>query len=236
VLVRAIGPTLAGFGVPDFIPDPTLTIYEGPTPLGSNVGWNTAPNADDIRATSATLGAFTLPEGSADSVMLVTLEPGGYTAHVSDANDASGVALFELYDAEGGTAVRLVNTSMRAQVGGGAGVIIPGLVVSEGSFKTVLIRAVGPGLEDQGVDDFLPDPVLTLYAGPEAFLANTGWSTAANAAEIATVSASVGAFPLLSGSADSVILTTLSPGSYTLHVSSASDTTGVALVEVYEVP
>jgi hypothetical protein len=114
-------------------------------------------------------------------------------------------------------------------------VIIPGLVVSEGAAKTVLIRAVGPGLAQLNVPNFLAQPVLTLYSGSEAFLTNTGWGNASNAAAIATTAAAEGAFPLAAGSADSAILTTLSPGAYTLHVSSANGATGVALVEVYEV-
>jgi hypothetical protein len=114
-------------------------------------------------------------------------------------------------------------------------VIIPGLVVSDGAFKTVLIRAIGPGLAGHNVTGFLPQPVLTLYAGSEAFLTNIGWSTAPNPGAITAAAAAVSAFPLAAGSADSAILTTLSPGAYTLHVSSATSATGVALVEVYEV-
>lgn len=235
VLIRAIGPGLTSFGVPDTLPEPTLRLFAGPSPLGANQGWNNAANADEIRTVSATLGAFALAEGSADSAMLVTLNPGLYTAHVADAAGRTGIALFEVYDAESGANVRLTNTSVRAQVGGGAGVIIPGLVVSPGEFKTVLIRAVGPGLAGLGVANHLREPVLTLFAGPEAFERNAGWSEAENAAEIASAAAAVGAFPLQPDSADSAILTTLSPGAYTLHVSSADGTTGVALVEVYAV-
>jgi hypothetical protein len=114
-------------------------------------------------------------------------------------------------------------------------VLIPGLVVSEGAAKTVLIRAVGPGLAAFGVGGTLAQPVLTLFAGSEAFVSNSGWGNAANAAEIRDTAAAVGAFALASGSRDSAMLVSLSPGAYTVQVSGANGTSGVALVEVYEV-
>ena len=237
VLLRAVGPSLERFGVSDFIAEPTLTLFSGQSPIDANTRWGTAPNADAIAATGAELGAFTLDRASADSALLVTLAPGEYTAHIrAAAGTPGGTALFEVYDADDAApgTVRLINTAVRAQVGGSAGVAIPGLVVSEGAMKRVLIRAVGPGLRRFDVDGILERPVLTLYAGDEAFLSNEGWGHASNAAEIRTTSAQVGAFRLEDDSADAVILATLSPGSYTMHVTSADGSTGVVLVEVYE--
>mgnify|MGYP005867591635 CR=1 FL=1 len=114
--------------------------------------------------------------------------------------------------------------------------MIPGVTVSPGSFKTVLICAVGPGLESFGVADFQARPVLTLYAGSEAFLSNAGWADGADPEAIARAARVVGAFALQPESADAAILAELGPGSYTLHVSSGNETEGVALVEVYELP
>jgi hypothetical protein len=121
-------------------------------------------------------------------------------------------------------------------VGAGANVLIPGVVVSEGAAKTVLIRAVGPGLRSFGVDEVLAEPAVALFAGTESFVRNTGWGNAANAAEIQAAARQVGAFLLEEGSQDSAMLVSLSPGAYTVQVSGASGTSGVALVEVYEVP
>jgi hypothetical protein len=239
VLVRAIGPSLEEFAVTGFIPEPTLTLYSGSTPIAHNTRWGTAANAATIAATAEQVGAFSLPADSADSALLVTLAPGAYTAHIgARGGTAGGVSLFELYDADPATeaGIRLVNTAVRALVGGGASVVIPGVVVGEGAIKTVLIRAVGPGLERQGVPGFLARPVLTLFAGGEAFLANAGWSSSADAAEIAAVAELVGAFPLRDTDADSALLARMSPGAYTLRVASADGTPGIALVEVYEVP
>jgi uncharacterized repeat protein (TIGR03806 family) len=243
VLVRAVGPTLGGFGVDGALAAPVLTLFDDrQQPIGSNTGWNTATNANDITTAAARVGAFAFPPSSADSALLVTLQPGAYTAQTSGRNNTRGVALVEVYDADApttsATAPRLINTAVRAQVGTGANVLIPGLVVSEGAMKTVLIRAVGPtlGAAPFNVPDTLAQPVITLFAGAEAFVTNTDWGNAANSAEIRAAAARVGAFPLPDNSRDSALLVTLSPGAYTVQVTGANHTTGVALVEVYEVP
>ena len=131
---------------------------------------------------------------------------------------------------------RLVNAAVRAQVGTGANVLIPGLVVSEGAPKTVLIRAVGPGLEQFSVSGVLAQPVVTRFVGSEGFMSNSGWNSAASASDIRAAATRVGAFSLAEGGRDSAILVSLSPGPYTIQVSGANNTRGVALVEVYEVP
>jgi hypothetical protein len=109
--------------------------------------------------------------------------------------------------------------------------LIPGLTVGPGAAKTVLIRAIGPGLAQFNVTGPLAQPVLTLFAGDEAFQSNTRWNSAPNAAEIRAATARVGSFAL----AESALLVSLSPGAYTLQISGANNTAGVALVEVYEI-
>ncbi len=240
VLIRAVGPTLGVFGVGGALASPVLTLFDSAQrSLATNTRWGTAANAAEIRLVAPRVGAFALPEGSADSVVLATLAPGAYTAQTAGAANGTGVALVEIYDADA-TAVtgtsRLINTAVRAQVGTGASVLIPGLVVSDGAPKTVLIRAVGPGLTAFGVSGALAEPVVALFAGAEIFLTNRGWNNTSNAAEIRATGVRVGAFALAEGGKDSVILASLSPGAYTIQVSGANATSGVALVEVYEVP
>jgi uncharacterized repeat protein (TIGR03806 family) len=241
VLVRGVGPTLATapFEVPGVLADPVLTIL-GPDSstqiAASNDNWIEA-NA----ATFAAAGAFALPPGSRDAAVVAQLAPGAYTAHVADAGGDSGVALVEIYDADTPGAdpgSRLVNTAVRAHVGTGASVLIPGLVVSEGARKHVLIRAVGPGIAAApfNVEGALAEPVVTLFAGAQSIATNTGWNSTANAAVIREAASAVSAFPLAEGSRDSALLVTLPAGAYTIQVSGANNTTGVALVEVYEVP
>ncbi|MBI5691437.1 MAG: hypothetical protein HZC55_15240 [Verrucomicrobia bacterium] len=86
------------------------------------------------------------------------------------------------------------------------------------------------------VSGALAQPVLTLFVGTQAVATNTTWSSALNAAEIRAVTRAVGAFPIAEDSRDSALLVTLPPGAYTLQVSGANETSGIALVEVYEVP
>jgi hypothetical protein len=65
---------------------------------------------------------------------------------------------------------------------------------------------------------------------------NTGWSTGSNSTAVASATTAAGAFPLPQGSADSALVVTLAPGSYTAVVSGVGTSTGIALVEVYVVP
>jgi hypothetical protein len=243
VLVRGIGPALAAapFNLTGALADPILTLF-GPDSTtrvaATNDNWTAADGA-----AFGGVGAFELPAGSRDAVILAQLAPGAYTAQLTGTTDAPGVALVEIYDADSppvptSSPSRLINTAVRAQVGTGANVLIPGLVVSAGAHKTVLIRAVGPGIASApfNVGGALAQPVVTLFVGSQSVATNAGWSTAANAAEIRATAHAVGAFPLAEGSRDSAMLVTLPPGAYTIQVSGASATSGVALVEVYEAP
>ena len=97
ILLRAVGPSLASFGVSGPNADPTLTLYRGATVLAANDNWSSAANADAIAATGIAVGAFPLPAGSKDAAVLVTLPAGAYTAVVSGVDNATGIALVELY-------------------------------------------------------------------------------------------------------------------------------------------
>ena len=128
---------------------------------------------------------------------------------------------------------RLTNLSTRGQVGTGADIMIAGLVVGQGSPETVLIRAVGPGLQNLGVSGALSAPVLSLYDSKGNLIeSNQGWGTG-NAT--ASIMSSAGAFALNPGSADSAMVVTLAAGAYTAQVAGAGGGTGIALLEVYEV-
>ena len=236
VLVRAIGPTLAEFGLNGFVAQPTLTLR----PLGSAtvLAQNTRWAADPALAAAFTAtGAFPLPAASADSALLATLAPGGYTAEVNGVGRTTGVALIEVYDADGALpAGRLANTSVRARVGVDAEILIPGLTIRGAAPRTILIRAAGPALAGFGVAGALAAPVLKLFSGQQELAANTRWTTAPNLAELRAATTATGAFTFAETSADSALLVTLAPGGYTIQISGAGRTSGVALVEVYEVP
>lgn len=237
VLVRGVGPTLSQFGVGGVLANPVLTLYDSAgSQLNTNTGWSTAPNASEISAAATTTGAFALSSGSADSAMLVNLAPGAYTAEITGAAGTTGVALAEVYEVSSGTA-ELINISTRAFVGTQSNVEIGGFVVRGPQPETVLVRAVGPALSQFGVSGVLAQPSLSVVdSSGNTVATNTGWSNNANAANIASETAAVGAFTLASGSADSALLLTLPPGAYTAVVSGVGSTSGIALAEVYKVP
>ena len=146
------------------------------------------------------------------------------------------MTLLELYDVNRDpSANRLVNVSVRAQVGTGDNVLIPGIVVAGDSAQTFLIRAVGPTLADFGVTGTLTDPVLEVLSGQSVLANNDNWSEAAEADAVRAAAVSTGAFALPAGSADAALLVQLEPGVYTARVSGAGTTAGKALVEVYAV-
>jgi hypothetical protein len=245
VLVRGSGPALVPFGVSGTLPDPALQLYSiesGSSLLATNTGW---AGSSQIANAGASVGAFAwaIPS-SHDAALLETLAPGPYTANISGETGDSGVALAEVYDATpeaafNPTAPRLVNISARVQVGTGGNTLIAGFVIGGSTSTTVLIRASGPALAAFGVAGTLHDPQLQLYQsngnGTSTLLGtDTGWD---GDTQIAATAAAVGAFSWgASATADSAILVTLPPGAYTAQVSGASGDTGVALVEVYEVP
>jgi hypothetical protein len=233
VLVRGIGPALTGFGVSGALANPKLRIYRGSTLVSENDDWSV-----ETAAAFSRLGAFTLPAGSRDAALLVTLEPGAYTAHVSDGG-AAGVALAEIYDAStnpGAEYQRLINISTRGEVTAGEGALIGGFVVTGNAPKRLLIRGVGPGLAAFGVGGVLADPRLRVYRNAELQAENDNWSTVtAEATAAAEAARTSGAFALTSGSRDAALIVTLAPGAYTVQITAADGTaTGSALIEIYE--
>ncbi len=98
LLIRAIGPTLRGFGVDNAILDPVLTIYSGTRIVAQNDRWESAEQPAAIVLATRRIGAFDLAAGGEDAALLVTLPPGAYTVEVKGKAGAEGVALLEIYD------------------------------------------------------------------------------------------------------------------------------------------
>jgi hypothetical protein len=180
------------------------------------------------------LGAFALPNGSRDAVLLSTLNSGAYTAHVRGKTGV-GVALAEVYDASTSETARLVAISARTRAGTGAEVLIVGFVVAGNTPKRLLIRGIGPTLANYDVAGVLADPQLALYKqgslAPLQQNDNWGGDPALKAAFLDT-----GTSSLDDSSKDAALLVTLDPGVYSAVLTGKGNTTGIALVEVYEVP
>jgi hypothetical protein len=243
VLVRGIGPGLAQFGVTGTVANPRLQIFDSTgRVIAENEDWSGA----DTSAAFAQVNAFPLTPGSRDAALLTTLQPGSYTMQIT-AGTETGIALAEVYDASanpGAETQRLVNISTRATVEAGDGVLIGGFVITGVNPKKILIRGVGPALGVFSVPGTLADPRLTVYASTTVVAQNDNWSvptpltgqTAVTAAELAAAAQAVGAFAFAANSNDSAVLVTLPPGAYTAQVAGTGTTSGVALVEIYEVP
>lgn len=238
VLVRGVGPTLgqAPFNVAGVLADPVLRLYDGETLRTENDDWSAGTGAGVITTTAAQVGAFPLPNPSKDAALVADLEAKGYTAHVTGNGGGVGVALVETYDAGGTGTARLRNVSARSRVGIGGDILIAGFVVVEGR-QTLLIRGPGPtlGAAPFNVPGALSDPQLRIFRGSTVLAENDDWSKASNATQIAAVAAQVGAFALQPDGRDPALVVTLPPGAYTAQISGVGSTTGVALIEVYEV-
>ncbi len=236
VLIRAVGPTLGSFGVETALRSPELVLNRGSNVVARNAGWTTAGNAAAIAAAAARSGAFPLGETSADSVLLITLAPGTYSAVVSAADGRAGVGLVEVYDLSGASiAQKLTNISTRAVAGAGDATLIAGVVVGGSAPKRLLIRAAGPALTQFGLTGVLAKPQLTVISENKVVAQNSGWSTSGDAVAIAEAAARVGGFAFPSGSDDAALILNLSPGAYTAQVIGGASS-GVVLVEVYELP
>ena len=220
VIIRAIGPSLANFDVAGVLSDPQLQLFSGSTPIDNNDDWRQHPRA-------AELPTRLQPSLEQESAIVATLEPGAYTAIVSGVNAAQGVGLVEIFEATSNEPMRLVNIATRGHVGTGDNVLIGGLIIQGDSPKTVVIRAKGPSLADFGVAGVLANPQLQLFSGPTPIASNDNWQTDERVADLP-----VSLRP--TNSSESVLVRTLQPGAYTAIVSGSGGTTGIGLVEVFE--
>jgi hypothetical protein len=249
VLIRAVGPSLAAAGVGNPLVDPKLTLNRqngtgGFDYVAENNNWTsgTANDTTAIRITSARVGASVLPEDSKDAVLLITLSPGVYTAHVDSQGGAPGIAVLEVYDADPTRELsqqrRLINVSTRSYAGAGEEMLFSGFVINGPAPKQILIRAIGPGLTSFGVNNVNADPNLVIYKGGVAIADNDDWSYSNQGLHgfLSPVFTKVGASQLKDTDWDSALLITLPPGVYTAQVSGRNGETGVVLLELYEVP
>jgi predicted outer membrane repeat protein len=216
VLLRAIGPSLPLNGQ---LANPVLELHTSTGDvIASNDNWQTNSNKQQIIDTGIS------PASPLESALLVTLDPGAYTAILSGANNGTGIGLIEAYDLDRTTDSKLANISTRGFVQTGDTVMIGGFIILGSEDQDVLIRAIGPSLP---LSNTLADPVLELHdSNGTTLVANDNWRDTQEK-EIQ----STGNPP--PNDVESAIIATLSPGGYTAIVRGAGDTTGVALVEAY---
>lgn len=224
VLIRGLGPSLAAAGLPSFLPDPVLELHEPDGTILANNNWKDSQQTE-IAATGLA------PSNDSEAAILALLSPGSYTAILSGANSTTGIGLVEVYDLDTEIASQLANVSTRGFVGTGDDVMIGGIIIGPpgAADATVVIRGLGPSLGAAGVTDSLADPTLELHDGNGVIIAsNDDWQDdPAQAALLEGVNFAP------SDPHESAIYTTLPTGSYTAIVQGKDGTTGVALVEAY---
>ena len=222
VMVRAIGPSLPVSGV---LPDPMLELRNSAGGLiRSNDNWRSDQEAEII--------ATGIPPGNdMESAMVEILPANGsaYTTIVRGANNGTGVGLVEAYDLDQSVDSKLANISTRGLVQTDDNVMIAGTIVLGHTPQRVLVRAIGPSLPLEGK---LANPTLELRDGNGALLrANDNWRSEQEAEIIATTIPPT-------HDLESAIVETLpaNNAAYTAIVRGSNDTTGVALVEIYDLP
>lgn len=235
LLIRAVGPTLATFGVGTALGEATLDVIaqSSTAVVASNSDWG---GTSTLSNAFASVGAFPLAADSKDAALQTDLASAGYSVRIAPRESGqSGITLAEIYDADStASSGRLVNLSTLGFVGTGENVLTAGFVISGNTAKRVLIRAIGPGLAPFGVSDVLANPQLGLVplGGNEPLATNDDWP---NVADLRNAFTNAGAFQLADGSKDAALVVTLEPGAYTVIVSSVDGrSTGQALVEIYD--
>jgi hypothetical protein len=219
MVIRALGPSLTQYGVNPALPDPVLELHNSSGGLlMSNDNWKSAQLL--VEATGLA------PHNDLESAIVASFPPGNYTAIVKSNDGSPGIGLIEIYDLTSGISP-LVNLSTRGLVQNGDNVLIGGFILGPGTNAKIIVRAIGPSLAQYGVTDVLQDPVLELHNGNGALIyQNDDWQSDQQQ-EINDT----GLAP--HDPHESAIVQTLQPGNYTAIVRGKNNTTGVALVEVY---
>jgi uncharacterized delta-60 repeat protein len=229
VIIRAIGPSLTPLGVPGALANPTLDLFQGSTLLFSNDDWNNSTQQAEIANSGLA------PGNTAEAAIIWTLAPGqGYTAVVRGQNGTTGVGIVEVYDLDQAAASKLGNISTRGFVDVDDNVMIAGLIAGPGNGTSlkVLVRALGPTLSDLGVPGALANPTLDLVNSSGTVIrSNNDWK------DDPLQRAAIEAAGLAPGhDEEAALVETVAPGAYTAIVRGSGRTTGVGLVEAYNIP
>jgi hypothetical protein len=219
VIIRGIGPSL---GIAGQLANPTLSLYHGNVLADSNDNWQDSANRQAI------IESGVAPANDLESAILATLPANNssYTAILRGADNGTGIGVVQVYDLDRNVDSKLANISTRGFVGTGDNVMIGGTIIVGNVAARVLIRAMGPSLT--GVPNPLLDPMLELHDGNGVLIAdNDDWRSTQEAEIIGTTIPPA-------DNRESAIVRDLGPGAYTAIVRGAGNSTGVAVVEAYQ--
>jgi hypothetical protein len=228
VIVRGLGPSLGSVGVLGALIDTTLELHQGNSTLATNDNWKV--NATTGQSQEAIIRATTIPPSNdLESALVATLNPGAYTAILAGNNQGTGIGVVEVYDLDQSAHSKLANISTRGFVDTGDNAMIGGFIVggAGGGAARVIVRGLGPSVPVSGT---LSDPILELHDGNGTTIASDdNWKDSQQSEIEATT------IPP-SKDLESAIVRTLVPGNYTAVLRGVNNSTGIGLIEVYNLP
>lgn len=242
VILRGLGPSLATAGVANTLVDPTVELRDGNGALlVVNNDWQ-----DDPAQAAQLVAAGAAPSDKKESAIAATLLPGSYTAVLAGLCNGTGAGLLEIHTLGlAGNTTQIpassslscsppptprqgTNISTRGRVETGENVLIGGFIITEPSPRKVIIRAIGPSLTKAGITDALADPMLALHAANGSVITtNDNWKDTQRP-EIEAI----GIPP--EDDLEAAVVATLQPGNYTAIASGKNQTSGVGLLEIYD--
>ena len=222
VIIRGLGPSA---GVPGALTDTTLELHQGNNTLATNDNWKI--NDQTGQSQQAEIEATTIPpKNDLESALVTTLNPGAYTAILAGKNQTTAIGVVEVYDLDQAANSKLANISTRGFVDTGDNAMIGGFIVggTGGGAAKVIVRAIAPSLPLSGT---LQDPTLELHDGSGTTIASDdNWKDSQQGDIQATTIPPT-------NDLESAIVRTLAPGNYTAIVRGVNNSTGIAVVEVY---
>ena len=229
IMVRALGPFLTQFGVPDALANPTLEIRDSTnTLIASNNDWRNTEVGGIITGDQvAEIEASGLaPTNDLESAIIADLAPGNYTAVVRGLGDTTGTGIVDAYDLSPASPARLANIATRGLIQPGDQLMIAGFITQSGDVRAV-IRAIGPSLSVFGITNALPDTTLQLRDVNGAIVReNDDWQS-----DQKTELEATGLQP--GDTREAALVATIPPGQYTAQVRGKPESTGIGVVEVY---
>lgn len=220
LIIRGLGPSLPSY-VPNRLADPVLKIFDSSssTAIATNNDWKNNQQAEIIATGLA-------PSNDAEAAIVITLAPGAYTVQLSGNGNTTGIGLLDIYDLTPDSDSELLNVSARAVTETGDNILIGGVTIGGGGNTAFVVDAKGPSLP---VASALADPTLSLYDGSGNLVTtNDDWQDDINQGQIP-----MGIRP--TDMRESALYRVLGPGAYTAIVRGKNNTSGISLIEIWDV-